>query len=271
MKNTKISSLLLSLTIFFTIIMAGCSYKKSSTTNSLPNSNEKSLYLTNLNMIKNKIYSFEENTKGAETLPKDINAMSIELNNILKEILKDPESLHAIEKDIIGESKDLYITFSKPISSNGYTFRFVEFGMLPLLNGNEICLYLQIWDNDKHITLQEPHKFVQTSSATGKYLYYGAIQKDNETYLNIISSMNGVDYNFINLVSYKLKDKNLEKLDISNRLTYSKSWNLEKNDTNAYTIYRKGAIKYTCKADNGSIIIKALGANEKELDTLKIQ
>lgn len=268
MKNNKF---LLLLILLFIITSFGCNSKNTSSNIALPNPSERSIYLSKLNVIKTRMQLFEETTKYTELSSKEINAINVELNSILKEILKEPESRNASEKDIIGGNNDFYISFRKPTQLNNYTFRFIEYGMTPFLDGSEIHLYLQVWDKDNNITLLEPHTFIQTSSSTGKYLYYGAIQKGNEAFLNIINNMNGADYNYLNLIAYKLNSNVIEKIDISNNIVYPQTWVLEKNDINSYRIYQKDANTYTCKNENNKIYIDALDNNNNKIDNFSLQ
>ena len=263
--------------IFILLVYTGCSNKpiekNSITTDKTSHSPIENLpdkdFDTKVSSLKSEIGKFNGSTKSF--LPKDINQINISCNEILKNILKNKQSISSTPEDFLGDSNDFYLKFGDILNIGSNYFRFVEFGSSIKWDGSMMCLYIQIWDEDNVVTLQTLDTIIQTASSVGEFNYYDFIEIDGLYYTNILSSVEGVDSNYFYLSSYKIDEKKLTKFHSNTGLDKIIDWNIKKNEEiGHYLIGYKNSRRYSCSFNDNNIIVNSLDNNEKIISSLKI-
>lgn len=259
------------------LICTGCSNNTTEESNvTLKETKTTSIEKSQHEDIENKISSFKrevalfkESTKSF--LPRDINNCNRLYNELLKEILLNKESISSTPEDILGDSKEFYLKFGNVLNIGSNYFRFIEFGKSVISDGSMIYLYLQIWDEDNVVTLQNLDTIVQTASGVGEFIFYDFIEIDGLYYTNIFSSIKGVDSNYFYLSSYRIDDTKLTKFHSNTEFDKLVKWNVRKyEEENKFIIGYNNNRNYSCNFSDKNIIINALDDDGKILSSLKI-
>lgn len=231
------------------------------------NSNEE--FENKVSALKKEIGMFAESSKSFS--PKDVNEITRSCNEILKEILENNQSISSISENILSDSNEFYLTFGNILKIGSTYYRFVEFGNSIIRDGSMIYLYIQIWDEDNVLSLQNLDIIIQTTSSIGEFIYYDLMEIDGIYFANVLSSFQGVESNYLKSLNYKLDNTKLIKVGNNDELTNISKWKFRKCEEDGKCIIEyETNCNYSYTVKDTSIIINALNVDKKTMDSLKI-
>ncbi|WBW97289.1 YARHG domain-containing protein [Oceanirhabdus sp. W0125-5] len=220
--------------------------------------------------FKNKISVFNDSSK--QYMAKDVNEINRQCNDILEDILNNKQSISCTPEEIIGDSNEFYLKFSDTLNIGSTHYRFAEFGNSVIRDGSLIYLYVQIWDENNEVTIQNLDTIIQTASGVGKFIFYDFIEIDGEYYTNIVASIEGVDSNYFKLTGFKVDSLKFEKFEVDDSYNLFGRWKVYKyGDEDSYSVGCGYTGKYTYDFKDNTITINTLDLEGNIHDSLNIK
>jgi len=154
-------------------------------------------YLHRINQLKEEINKYDKSLTPGEKA-KINNAMS----SLLHDILVEKDSIKLTEEEILTNSEEFYLNFSKEYEVSNGKYRIIELGSKDNDMGTSIDLYIQRFRDDEVISVEKVYNAVQGANIT-LLKNYNLVSEKDRSYFIIVDELYGPDSPLLRLYVYE--------------------------------------------------------------------